>query len=358
MRRLLRSPVLMALACVLALSACSDGTTSPEAGRERGGPAFLQGSALPNGYCYTEPPDQQPTCNASFTYSPYHFITVSDPGPITYQFSEAITEVSVYGGTTAGAFTCPGPYGTVTAKDASGTVVFTGDLTPNHPCSGPGSGTTDQVIVRLPRSLNIVTFVITEPTPIDSGDVFVYNIEFRNLCPPTTDTAHVADSREVWDSLFQGLNASNADSANTRLRRETGGLIRRRSDGSLYAIRIDDPLADGCSYTEQRGVIPPSSDQTIARWHTHPYFDGDTVFKSNCLPLKEAMGFAQPDANGGGSDPDWDRSLSDGYPGYVITKERVLSRVDPGVDSGQRASNPYRWQLPQNLALCSAVYVP
>jgi hypothetical protein len=180
-------------------------------------------------------------------------------------------------------------------------------------------------------------------------------------CPPSGDTlgipggtAHPLDDPAVRHGLKDALLNSNPNAApGTGVKKEHGGVIWQRADGSMLTQDIPDPNATECMWKLPPGTLTPPEPNlvAIAKFHTHP---GGYLEPTYGCPgpgkLAQSLGDhfpvpkATPDANGGGSTDDWTLGVSDGYSNYVINKDGRIYRLDPNTPKNQWSSNPNHWE--------------
>jgi hypothetical protein len=159
---------------------------------------------------------------------------------------------------------------------------------------------------------------------------------------------------------------SNPDSTPASMQREErGGAVYKRIRGSDTTYYIKEASiyvnqnACGNLFTD---VSPDSlGDEAVGYWHTHPNAPNDTVYgcpggaqsPSDTLP----PGIAQDVLSyGGGSPEDWQKADSSTYSVYVMTKEGVISRLDPNTTN--KTGNPNVWYWKNNPTGCRAWTAP
>jgi len=204
----------------------------------------------------------------------------------------------------------------------------------------------DIVTVRVPGIRKARVYARTTGLLLEADSVVFkrrYQLSFRpdSSCPPSGD--EILDSKQVRDQLREDLEQSLPNDP-PQNRKERGGLIYKMQDGTFRAFPQLDPYATGCTFHPNYQVVDPVGAMRLyGFYHTHPQLAGEPVYgcAGTNLPQK-----ADPDANGGGSDADWEFANLPAVklPVYAITKRGRVYRMDPGVPVSARGSNPNRWQ--------------
>jgi hypothetical protein len=163
----------------------------------------------------------------------------------------------------------------------------------------------------------------------------------------TSDTLHLfncptgdpwLDSPSVRDVLLQALFEGNANAVDRSTRRERGGYIVQRPDGTYEAIlepvtALDTP----CS----RATAPPPT-SAVATFHIHPFLPrvngtGGELLPTNCGRLANFHYGAGP--HGIFSARDWKNALEFGKRAIVIDRSRVYAMTALTADSTNWAQN-------------------
>jgi hypothetical protein len=155
-------------------------------------------------------------------------------------------------------------------------------------------------------------------------------------CAATGDS--ILDSPEVRQVMFSELAAGMKPSASSGNRRERGGLIYRRPDGSFVALPIPNTETNSCSYTEAtpNPLVDPSWVRLV-QWHTHPYKRTDRIY--NCPRVPDGVRTPKP----GPSTPDMMRArLARNQESYMVDGDGEVWRynwppLDPLHPEHQRA---------------------
>jgi len=158
---------------------------------------------------------------------------------------------------------------------------------------------------------------------------------------PTGDP--ILDRPEVQEALYDALVEGGAFSPDIEARLEEGGWIFERPDGTTYARRTEDPLAQTACGMVPGGAFPLDPEDTpIAGYHTHPFSDGDILPSGSC-DLNEPHTY---DAfrHGGPSYEDWEDLIKEsGIPHFVIDLDNVYA-VQQYVPESERANTPsHQW---------------
>ncbi len=169
----------------------------------------------------------------------------------------------------------------------------------------------------------------------------------QGFCP-TNDAA--LDNPAVRQALLAALTASGAFNNDPAARRENGGYIYQRVDGT-YDVRTTTPsptnAATPCSSTPG-GPAPQAGETVIGPWHTHPFSDGDVLPSvPGCGTNRRETYAYDSDRYGGGSKADWEfiQTEYNGrlLPMFIIDKDEVF-RLDAATPELERANNPNRFQ--------------
>jgi hypothetical protein len=132
----------------------------------------------------------------------------------------------------------------------------------------------------------------------------------------------------------------------TGLKKERGGYILHRADGTYYTIELVDPSATECTYTTP-SQAPPPGDTIVAVYHTHPQLFLELMYGCPGWAQDPSDGkkpaFADPNdpSKGGGSPADWNATLQ-GFPIWAFTKDGHLYRLEQAYYDF-RSSNPFKW---------------
>jgi hypothetical protein len=157
---------------------------------------------------------------------------------------------------------------------------------------------------------------------------------------PLNDLA-IADSiRDLFISSYGPLSIPLPQDQ----RMEIGAAIYQDStNGPLRFIRLSGgPLTSKCSFdwTGTSDSIPRGA-PLVALVHTHPFIEGE---KYLCPIYSETDSLeATYAATGGGSSFDWMSADLLNLPLYTVDPQTIY-RLNPGVDSLARSSNPFRWE--------------
>jgi hypothetical protein len=283
-------------------------------------------------------------------YSPSPFFGStfqSGPGtgassPITITFSPSVraVRVEIYDPSFAG--------NTATAYDSLGA-----EIAEVHFSYSGQPGVNEPDTLDLLPSGRISSVVLTPAV----ADYVAYSVSFDPAdCPPTGDP--MLDTPEVRAGFRDAMDMSNPDATpGTGQRKEIGGYIIQRPDGTFYTKEYPDPGATECTYLPPPTPPPglPPGDFPTARYHTHPQNTGEDTYGCNGT-TPSGQGWAQvlgdglqvppadphdPDA-GGGSNADWLSTL-DGSPTWVYTKNGRAYKLDEAWVSN-RSQNPNRWE--------------
>lgn len=180
------------------------------------------------------------------------------------------------------------------------------------------------------------------------------------VCPSVGDS--ILDNPGIVDSLKAAYTASNMDApVGTGQRREIGGGIYKRPDGTYLTAVVFDPNATECTYNPN--IVPPrgpgkdSAAILVAIYHTHPSDAGEKVY--GCPPNgkeKYAQNLgdvphlqpqtAGPDwSTGGGSTFDWEWTRTGEIADYVVAKSGRIWRLDWTTEVDDRANNPNKFDF-------------
>lgn len=203
--------------------------------------------------------------------------------------------------------------------------------------------------------------VLTPPDPMPPDELpgvaldFVF--DYYVPCPPTSDS--VLNSLVVRGALVNELLLSRPNT-NGQGKYERGGFVFRRADGTYYLQYRDDGVHTDCKVLNPplpADVLVLTGETLVGYWHTHPTRPGEHMYHSACQYYGQGKTLAGDRfKNGGGSDGDWEFANLSGLPQYTIseprwsTQSRQVARLDPGVDSTQRRSNPNRWKFDKHEA--------
>lgn len=200
-----------------------------------------------------------------------------------------------------------------------------------------------------------------DPTPAPSP-AYDPPIQADTTCLDVTNDRQVLRRLAGTDYVAQGalndlaiqdsLRAALADSYGTiqnplpiSQRREIGGVIVYDPNNHTYSfLRIDsEPQWEShCTYRMKDSKI---NGVVVGLFHTHPIRDGETY---DCPKAGQYGLEANAEAQGGGSDQDWDTATDKGIPAYTIDPDR-LWRLEPDTPQGlARTSNPQRWAATSN----------
>ena len=200
-----------------------------------------------------------------------------------------------------------------------------------------------------------------------AADYVSYDVTFQldTLCSSTGDS--VLNNRGFADSLRNILTRSNPDSAPgvPNGKKEHLGIVWKMSDSSYLGVDYpNNTTANECSAVFNSNPSPPvGAVRAVAFYHAHPAGVNDKTY--GCQPGANGIQFKQSptdpngqdaygvgDANGGGSDTDWDLANvpPNNHTVYVINKDGSIWRLDPGTPKTQRPSNPnhWNWNTPNN----------
>ncbi len=227
----------------------------------------------------------------------------------------------------------------VVAYNAAGSVVGSVNVPYDRK---PGVNTADLVTV------SGVGIVRIQLVPADNDYVAYDDLSVTSDCI-TGDS--LLDNPAFRSLLQQAMANSNPGDPNIGNRIEQGGNVWR--DTVTGNIRFDPSggliTADNCGREYLRPAGNPG-EILIAVYHTHPYFDGDSITVCGTRPIIPTD--FEPLPNGGGSGNDWvalSRLNNDLgalgnplFPMYTFDKTRVW-RLDPGTPLSEQLANPNVW---------------
>jgi hypothetical protein len=175
----------------------------------------------------------------------------------------------------------------------------------------------------------------------------------------------VLNDPTLRQGLREALAASNPGASWASLeRQERNGIIWRAPSGRIYIQDVSDPGNTPC-WSMDPSSLPPA-DTTgstfIGYFHTHPNVRGDSVL--GCQPgangqmpaqvygdtnldgsARRAASARGCDANGGGSDDDWNMTEARGVH-YIICADGRVVRLDPGTTRRKKNPNKWYWNRP------------
>jgi hypothetical protein len=197
--------------------------------------------------------------------------------------------------------------------------------------------------------------VITPPVPMPpdqaGGFALQFPFDYSVVCPPTGDP--VLDEKEIRDSLLSYLAQSRPDLNSAVGKKEYGGYVYRRDDGTHFLTLENLATATDCGFVLPAGSPPSILGATYAgkTWHTHPSFDGDRLYGCRGTKPGDIVKAVRDPKYGGGSPKDWAGADNSGSQFSVIgldkktPLEKKLYRLDPGTPESAWGSNPNRWRF-------------
>ena len=171
-------------------------------------------------------------------------------------------------------------------------------------------------------------------------------MDFFVPCPPTGDS--ILDSEEIRQQLLDQLMRSRPNADGTG-KKEYGGYVYQRDDGTYFLQPSGDLTATDCGYTLPAGSPPPISGATALNkaWHTHPSYHGERLYGCRNAAPNDIVTADRDPKWGGGSERDWE-TADTGGPVYIIDLDKNVYRLDPGTDPSQWGNNPNRWKFYQS----------
>ena len=212
--------------------------------------------------------------------------------------------------------------------------------------------------VDYPQCRGLMTCDLTLPS-LSAYAVVTYEVPSGDrsvFLSGASDTLHLfncptgdpwLDSPAVRDVLLQALFEGNANAADRSTRRERGGYIVQRADGSFEAI-LEPPTTEDkpCSRVTTE---PPTS--AVATFHVHPFLPringtGGERLPANCGAL--ANMYYGEGSFGIFSIRDWSNALTHGKRAIVIDRSRVYAMTALTPDSTAWAQNvqKHAWNNP------------
>jgi hypothetical protein len=230
------------------------------------------------------------------------------------------------------------------------------------------------VIAEFESAQEIVRFSVTAPNPtvwqlpnppydnITGRLTAVYDVTFVDPCPPTGDPR--LDSKDIRTAMRDALLKSRPDSTpGTGKKKERGGIIWQRTDGTFFAALVDPPnsVLTECSFTILVVPQPPEPGATgVAGYHTHPSATNEDVYQcqapSGQPPYAQTLNdgnivpTAVPNTNGGGSPSDWLTANNQGFDAFVINKDGFVWKLPNTTPQSQWPNNTHKYTW-KNVAI-------
>lgn len=305
---------------------------------------------------------QLAACSITWSSTPQNYHDTAQTQTVTMTLSKGLKQLRFRG---VGAYDCRGTFGTVTAFNSAGTALVTKDLEIHFPEDCGIDELTGWVIADLVSTQEMVRFEVTVPNPTSwmlpppwdqvAYLTAIYHVEFVEPCPPTGDNR--LDSPEIRAALRDALLKSRPDSTpGTGKKKERGGIIWQRQDGTFFATLVDPPSAvlTECSYRMLVVPGPPELGASgVASYHTHPSATNEDTYECQTPPgsppLAQTLGDgklvpkALPNSNGGGSVTDWRSATVQGIDAFVINKDGFVWKLDSNTPQPQWANNTNKW---------------
>ena len=296
--------------------------------------------------------------------TPGYSVGAIQPQAITIGLVGPVGSLSVIGN---GAIECSGNYGQLIAYDANGNMLAAAPLELIDPtdCSPPwlpdnityGAKGTVTVAVGIIARVEITPFSpLYLPGGYNAIQTYDVTLAEGTVAPCDSTGDPILDASNIVPSLQNALKQSNPDATpGSGVKKEQGGAIFKRPDGTYFTFAALDPNATECHFDLTKiSLTPPVSDSgaiLVAVYHTHPSGTNEPTY--GCTPVKGKpqaqtrndglpVPKAAPNTNGGGSPDDWG-AANQGFPQYVINKDGYLWRLDPGVAESDRRRNTNKW---------------
>lgn len=191
--------------------------------------------------------------------------------------------------------------------------------------------------------------VLTPPAPMPpdrpGGFALEFGFDYSVVCPPTGDS--VLDEEAVREQLLDFLAQSRPDPNSPVGKKEFGGYIYRRDDGSHFLTLANAVTATDCGFTLPEGSPPAIPGATYAgkTWHTHPSRDEERLFQCSWAKPGDIIEADRDPRHGGGSPKDWEAADNSGSQFYVINLDKNVYRLDPDTPVNERGANPNQWRF-------------
>jgi hypothetical protein len=290
------------------------------------------------------------TCTTTNTFSPYyyHSSSLGQMAMITYTFSRPVVDLDILAeggppGPENAQYVCDNPdtYPTYAAYGPTGALLRRGSFSPTGLCPSDR-----QAQLGLEDLGQILRVEITAPVSVGSiGYTATYRMEFNEPCPPTADS--VLDDPGLRRDLLDQLSRARPNADGTG-KKEYGGYVYQRDDGTYFLQPANDLTATDCGFT-----IPGGSPPTIAGahyagrfWHVHPSLNGERLYGCSWAIPGDIVTADRDPKNGGGSTADWNAVEESHTPQYIIDQEKVW-RLDPDTSEEERGNNPNKWTYNQ-----------